>query len=181
MSPSASARAKKPPVVRDLFIVGDFIRYFALFFVPFFLTGAIYGLIYECYLMCFLVNPVIYAGGISAIIIVIKHDVNDIMALIGRTREPQLALHIKHANTIQQISVEMSSRMYDDALKTVNRLLKIEPDYANAINLKGQILLEGFDEIDDARRCFEKVLKLSRPGSEDYKLAQELRAATYQD
>ena len=181
MPPSAPAKRKKTADVRDLFIVGDFIKYFALFFVPFFLAGAIYGLIYKCYLMCFLVNPVIYAGGISTIIIVIKHDVNDILALIGRAGEPQLALHIKHANTIQLIGVEMSSRNYAAALKSVNKLLKLEPDYANALNLKGQILLEGFREDDEARECFEKVLKLSRPDSEDYKLAQALRAATYTD
>lgn len=179
MSLSTSARVKKPPVVRDLFIVGDFIKYFVMLFIPFFLIGAIYGLIYKCYLMCFLVNPVIYAGGISAIIIILKHDVNDILALIGRAKEPQLALHIKHANTIQQIGVQMSSRDHDGALKTVNKLLKQEPKYANALNLKGQILLEGFREIDKARSCFEKVLKYSRPGSEDYKLAQALKAGTY--
>lgn len=181
MPPTASRKINKKPVVRDLFIVGDFIKYFLMLFVPFFLAGAIYGLIYKCYLICFLVNPLIYAGGISTIIIVLKHDVNDILALIGRAGEPQLALHIKYAHTIQQIGVEMSSRNYEAALKTVNKLLKLEPDYADALNLKGQILLEGFNEIDQARACFEKVLKLSRPNSESYKLAQELRAATYTD
>ena len=180
MSPSVSARLQKPPEeVRDLFIVGDFIKYFIMLFIPFFIIGVIYGFFYKCYLMCFLINPIIYAGGIGMIIIVIEHDVNDILALIGLGRELQLSLHIKHANTIQQISVQMSSRSYDGALKTVNKLLKLEPSYANALNLKGQILLEGFREVDKARSCFEKVLKLAKPGSEDYKLAQALRAATY--
>ncbi len=181
MASSKQTPAKKNLVVRDLFIVGDFIKYFLRLFIPFVLIGLAYGIFYECYLMCFLINPVIYAGGFSMIIIVIKHDVNDIMALIGRAKEPQLALHIRHANTIQQISLQMSSRDYDDAMKTVNALLKLEPQYANALNLKGQILLDGFSKSDKARECFEKVLKLSRPGSEDYKLAQELRASTYND
>ena len=179
MPRSTSTQSKKSPVVRDLTIVGDFIKYLLIFFIPFFLIGIIFGLIYKRYFMCILVNPVIYAGGFSSIIIVIKHDINDILALIGRAKQPQLALHIKHANTIQQISVQMSSRDHDGALKTVNKLLKEEPTYSNALNLKGQILLEGFREIDKARSCFEKVLKLARPGSEDYKLAQAFRAATY--
>ena len=181
MAPPASTRTKKSPDVRDLFIVGDFIKYFLWLFIPFVVIGVIYGLIYKCYLMCFLINPVIYAGGITLIIIVIKHDVDDILALIGRAGEPQLALHIRHANTIQQISVLMSIRDYQTALKTVNRLLKDEPSYANALNLKGQILLEGFREVDEARSCFEQVMKLAKPDSEDFKLAQELKAATYDD
>lgn len=179
MASSRKASARKNPVVRDLFIVGDFIKYFLRLFIPFSLIGLIYGLFYDCFLMCILINPIIYAGGISMIMIVVKHDVNDLLDLIGRAKQPQLALHIKHANTIQQISLQMSSGEYDAALKTVNTLLKREPEYANALNLKGQILLEGFRNIEDSRNCFEKVLKLAQPGSDDYKLAEALRASTY--
>lgn len=179
--PSVSiAHTKIAKDVRDLTIVGDFIKYLLLLFVPFFVIGLIYGLIYDCYVMCMLINPLVYAAGISLVIIVIKHDVNDIMALIGRAKEPQLAFHIKHHTAIQKISVEMSSRDYKGALKTVNTLLNKEPEYANALNLKGQILLEGFKEVEDARACFERVMKLAKPDSGDYKLAQELKAATYE-
>ena len=179
MTPSPSTQSKKSPVVRDLSIIGDFIKYFLLFFIPFVLVGIVFGLINHSYFMCMLGYPFIYAWGFASIVIVINHDINDILALIGLAKQPQLALHIKHANTIQQISIQMSSRDYDDALKTVNKLLREEPAYSNALNLKGQILLEGFREADRARSCFEKVLKLARPGSEDYKLAQALRAASY--
>ena len=179
MSRPTSTQSKRSSAVLDLSIIGDFIKYLLIFFIPFFLIGIIYSLIYQSYFMSILVNPVIYAMGFSLIIIVIKHDVNDILALIGRAKQPQLSLHIKHANTIQQISVQMSTRSYEGALKTVNKLLKEEPTYSNALNLKGQILLEGLKEIDKARSCFEKVLKLARPGSEDYKLAQALRAESY--
>jgi len=178
---SARVAAKRTPAGRDLFIVGDFIKYFLRLFIPFVVIGMIYGIFYQCYFVCFLVNPVIYAGGITLIIIVIKHDINDILALIGRAKEPQLALHIRHASTIQQISLQMSTRDYKGALETVNKLLSKEPQYANAINLKGQILLEGFRNIEEARPCFEKVMKLAKPGSDDYRLAEELRATTYGD
>ncbi len=178
MPSSASAKTNKSPAVRDFVIIGDFVKYFLRLFIPFALVGIIYGLFYQCYFMCFLINPVIYAGGIAMIFIVFNHDVNDIMALIGRAKEPQLALHIKYANTIQQIGVQMSSKDYTGALNTVNELLKQEPTYANALNLKGQILLEGFREFDEARSCFEKVLKLAKQDSEDYKLAQALRGAS---
>lgn len=179
MPPPPNAHNRKPQPVRDLNIIGDALKYFAMLFVPFFLVGAIYGLFNHCYVTCFLVNPFIYAFGICLIIIVIKHDVNDIMALIGRARKEQLALHIRHSGTIQQISLQMSGGDYDSALKTVSKLLKEEPDYANALNLKGQILLEGFAEYDEARACFDKVLTLAGPESEDYLLAEALKASTY--
>lgn len=181
MSASSLKNATKPQVVRDLTIVGDFLKSLLLFFIPFFIIGLIYGLIYDCYFMCILLNPLIYAAGISLIIIVIKHDVNDIMSLIGRASEPQLALHIKHHTAIQKISVEMSSNDYRGALNSVNSLLNKEPKYPNALNLKGQILLEGFCKSEEARSCFEKVMKLAKPDTDDYKLAQELKAATYDD
>ena len=174
-------KSKKNQVVRDLFIIGDFIKSFLWLFVPFALLGLVYGLINHCYFMCLLVNPVIYAGGIATIIIIIKHDVNDLQALIGRAREPQMALHIRHFSTIQQISIEMSSRDYDGALRTVSTLLQEAPDYPNALNLKGQILLEGFREYEQARSCFARVMSLSGPDSDDYKLAEALKAATFPD
>jgi len=181
MPPPVKRKLKKDQNVRDLFIVGDFIRYFLWLAIPFVIIGGIYGIFYKCFFMCLVVNPIIYAGGITAIIIVIKHDVNDILALIGRAREPNLAMHIKHASTIQQISVLMSSRDYDGALKAVTRLLKDAPKYPNAISLKGQILLEGYRKYDEARQCFEQVMTLSKPDSEDYKLAEALRASTFPD
>lgn len=174
-------KKRKNQAVRDLFIVGDFIRYFLWLFIPFALIGLLYGLLNSCYFMCPLINPMIYAGGIASIIIIIKHDLNDLLALIGHARERQLALHIKHSSAIQQISVEMSARDYDGALKTVSRLLKEEPDYPNALNLKGQILLDGFREYEQARACFARVMKLSKPDSDDYRLAEALKAATFPD
>lgn len=181
MSLSANVKNRKSSPVRDLNVIGDFLRYFAMLFVPFFLIGAVYGFFNQCYLMCFLVNPLIYAVGICLIIIIIRHDVNDIMALIGRARQHQLAGHIKHAGTIQQISVRMSGGDYEGALATVRKLLREEPDFPNALNLKGQILLEGFAQHEEARECFDRVMALTRPESEDYLLAEALRAATYQE
>jgi tetratricopeptide (TPR) repeat protein len=165
----------RPIEVRDLTIVGDFLKYLLVFFIPFFIIGLIYGLIYECYLMCILANPLIYAAGLSLIIIVIRNDVNDIMALIGRAREPQLAMHIKHHTAIQKVSLELSMKDYRNALNTVNELLAREPQYPSALNLKGQILLHGFRNYEEALECFDKVRKLTRPDSADYKLADELR------
>lgn len=172
-------KRRKNQVVRNLSIVGDFIKYFLLLFIPFALMGLVYGLMNHCYFVCPLVNPLIYAGGIATIIIIIKHDVNDILALIGHAKQNQLARHIKYSATIQKISVEMSSGNYNGALKTVSKLLKEEPDYPNALNLKGQILLEGFREYEQARVCFARVMKLSKPDSDDYRLAEAFKAATF--
>ena len=181
MPASVSAKPNKSPVVRDLSIVGDFLKYLLIFFVPFFIIGFVYCLIYDFSFMSFMGNPLIYACGASSIIIVISHDVNDIMALIGRATEPQLALHIKHHTAIQKISLELSMKDYKNALSTVNDLLAKEPEYPSALNLKGQVLLYGFKNYEEALACFEKVMKLTKPDSADYKLAHELRDGCYTD
>lgn len=177
----STAQKAKSSDVRDLSIVGDFIKYLLISFVPFFIIGLIYGIIYDCYFMCIIFNPIIYAAGVASVVIVIRYEVNDIMALIGRAKEPQLGLQIKYAKQIQLISLQMSSSDYQNALKTVNNLLKQEPNYTNALNLKGQILMDGFNKYDEARSCFEKVMKLAKEDTDDYKLARELRASTYID
>lgn len=174
-----TSKMQNPRAVRDLVIVGDFIRYFLYLFIPFAIIGGTYALFAGGFLMGFLVNPLVYAGGIAIIIILIKYDLDDIMILVGRAGKNKLALHIKYSQTIQKISLLMSSRKYKAALKAVNELLEQEPKYPNALNLKGQILLEGFGQYEAARAHFEKVMSLTDSDSEDYKLAEELAAATY--
>lgn len=164
---------------RDLTIAGDFVRYFVWLFVPFFVVGGVYGLFNDAFLICGLVNPFIYSLGISLIIIVVTHDLNDILVLVGLGKETQLSLNLKHAKAIQQIACLMATSDFDVALKTVNALLKDAPDFVNALSLKGQILLEGFRKNKEARACFERVLALTKPDEEQYRLADALIAASY--
>ncbi len=165
---------------RDLTIVGDFARYCIWLFVPFFLFGAIYGLFNDALLICGLVNPLVYSIGISLIIVVVTHDLNDIMILFGLGKETQLSLNLKHAKSIQHIACLMAASDFVVALQIVNALLREAPDFANALSLKGQILLEGYRKNREARACFERVLALTRPGEEQYRLADALIATSYE-
>jgi tetratricopeptide (TPR) repeat protein len=167
--------------IRNLTIVGDFFRYTVLLFVPLVVFGVIYGLIYECYLTCFFINPLVYSTGISLIIIVIIYDVNDIMDLFGLAHEPQIGLHIKHVRAVQEISLLMGTSDFRRALEKADKLTAREPDFAAALNMKGEILLEGFQNYEEARECFDRVLSMTPPGDEQHKLAEALKAATYPD
>lgn len=169
----------KTDPVRDLSIIGDFIKYTLICFVPFFIFGAIYGLVYKCYLLCLFINPLIYSAGMSLIIIVIIHDVNDILDLVGLGKEQQISSHIRYAKAIQEIAMLMSMTDYDPALRKVNALLKKDPHFSHALNLKGEILQEGFQKNEEARQCFDRVLKRTKPDDEQYKLAEVLKASTY--
>ncbi len=169
----------KTQPVRNLNIVGDFLKYTGILFVPFFLIGSIYGFIYNCYITCFILNPLIYSIGISLIIIVITYDANSILDLFGMAKEPQLALHVKHAKAVQEIGLLMGASDFKTALQKVEGLVKIEPKFTSALNMKGEILLDGFQKYEEARACFDMVLKLSDPGDEQYKLAESLKAGTY--
>jgi len=171
----------KSQPVRNLNIVGDFLKYSILLFIPLFIVGVIYGLIYECYFSCIIVNPLVYSIGISLIIIVIMYDINDILDLFGLAREPQIGYHVKHAKAVQEIGLLMSSNDFKRALQKVEKLVKTEPKFTSALNMKGEILLEGFHRYEDARECFSMVLKLAKPDDEQYRLAEALLAATYAD
>lgn len=169
----------KTPHVRDLNIVGDFLRYTAMLFAVFFLMGAVYGLIYDFSFACLILNPLIYGIGISLIIIVITYDVNDILTIVGMGKEPRLSNHIKYAKTVQEISLLMSRADFDIALRKAENLVEKEPKFTHALNLKGEILLKGFQRYEKARTCFNKVLTLSDPDDEQYRLAEALKAETY--
>jgi tetratricopeptide (TPR) repeat protein len=169
----------KTPPVRDLNIVGDFLRYTAILFAVFFLMGAVYGLVYEFSFACLILNPLIYSVGISLIIIVITHDVNDILDIVGLGKGPRLGSHIKYAKAVQEIGLLMSRADFDAALKKADNLVSKDPKFTHALNLKGEILLKGFQRYEKARACFNAVLKLSDPGDEQYKLAEALKAETY--
>lgn len=171
----------KTQPVRDLSIVGDFVKYTLFLFVPLLIIGVIYGLIYECYIVCILFNPLIYSAGISLVIIVFLHDVNDILDLVGLAKEHQLSAHIKHARDLQEIAMLMSGKDYDSALTQVDRLLKKQPGFYHALNMKGEILLEGFQEYGKARKCFNKVLRDAKSDDEQYQLAEALKSSTYAD
>jgi tetratricopeptide (TPR) repeat protein len=164
---------------RDLTIVGDFLRYAGILFVPFCTIGAIHGFFKGFSFMALLVNPFIYSVGISLIVIVISYDINTLLGLVGLGREPQLSLHIKYDKQIQEIGMLMSIADFDSALKKVDFLLRKEPTFAIAHNLRGEILLQGFQQSSRARNCFERAIKLSQPEDEVYQLATALKASTY--
>lgn len=163
----------------DLNIIGDFLRYIIMLFVPFCIFGAIYGLINEFSFVSLVINPFIYSVGISLIIIVVSYDVNDILDLFGLAKKTKLGLHVKYSRDVQEISMLIGMTKYDSALKKVNILIKKEPKFAAAHNLRGEILLQGFQMNKEARQCFNTVLKLSQTGDEQYKLAEALKAESY--
>ncbi len=164
---------------RDLTVVGDFLRNAVMLFVPFFIIGAIHCLLNGFSFMAVLVNPFIYSVGISLIIIVISHDINTILGLVGLGKEPGLSPHIKYHKEIQEIGMLMGIVRYDAALKKVDFLLRKEPTFATAHNLRGEILLQGFQQNKRARDCFDRAMQLSEPEDEEYQLATSLKASTY--
>ncbi len=170
---------KNMPPPRSLAIIGDLIKYFAMLFVPFFIFGLVIGFIHNSILMHGFINPFSYSIGLSLIVVVIKHDINDILVLIGIAKENQIDLNARHAKTIQEIGLLMGESKYKDALTKVNKLLHEEPCFVNGLSLKGQILLEGFEKYAQAREYLEKVLELTNQEEEQYKLADSLIVTCY--
>jgi hypothetical protein len=164
---------------RDLTIVGDLLRYSCLFFGPFCIMGIIFSLLNGFSITALVVYPLIYSIGISLIIIVISYDINAILDLVGLGKDPHLSLHITYSKEIQEIGMLMGVANYTSALKKVDALLCKEPDFAMAHNLRGEILLDGYDRSGEARDCFDRALELSMPEDEQHRIAKSLKASTY--
>ena len=164
---------------RDLTIVGDFLRYTGLLFLAFFVIGLVIVLVNGFSLMAVLVNPFIYSVGISLIIIVVSRDVNSILALVGLGKEQELSPHIRFHNEVQEIGMLMGMANYAVAMKKVDLLLRRAPTFARAHNLRGEILLHGFDKKRQARQSFDLAMSLSQPEDEEYQLASSLKSSTF--
>ena len=164
---------------RDFTIVGDFLRYGCYLFVPFCLIGIIFNLVKGFSLMALIVNPLIYSVGMSLIVILISYDINTILGLVGLGKAQRLSLHITYSKEIQEIGMLMGMTNYTSALKKVDALLRKEPDFAMAHNLRGEILLEGYQKPLEARDCFDRAIALSDPEDEQYRIAKSLKASTY--
>ncbi len=164
---------------RDLAIVGDFFRYVGPLFAVFSSIGLALCFVNGFSLMALLVNPLIYSVGIGLIIIVISHDINSVLGMVGLGKEQQLSPHIKYHNEIQEIGLMMGNSNYPSALKKVDLLLLQAPSFAQAYNLRGEILLDGFDKKRQARECFDRAMALSQPEDEEYRLAESLKASSY--
>ncbi len=51
---------------------------------------------------------------------------------------------------------------FDQALKTVNRILEIDPDFSDALFLKAQILWKGFENPAAAKRYLKKIIEMKQ-------------------
>lgn len=164
---------------RDWTIVGEFFRHAGKLFLAFFAIGVVFCLINGFSVMALLVNPLVYSAGISLIIIVVTRDINSILGLVGMGKEQELSPHIKYRDEVQEIGLLMGNENYASALKKVELLLRRAPSFARAHNLRGEILLLGFDKKRQARECFDRAMALSKPEDEEYQLAESLKASTY--
>lgn len=55
---------------------------------------------------------------------------------------------------------------YDQALKAVNRILKVDPDFSEAIFLKAQILWEGFNNTAAAQGYLKQIIETKKDRDE---------------
>jgi hypothetical protein len=51
-------------------------------------------------------------------------------------------------------------KRFVDALSAVNKILAQDPDFPDALFLKAQILFEGFEDVEGAKKCLTKVMEV---------------------
>ena len=64
------------------------------------------------------------------------------------------------AGTLDQARYQKMQNQFDQALRTVNAVLKQDPDFPDAIFLKAQIMWDGFQNSAAAQRYLRKVMEV---------------------
>ena len=109
------------------------------------------------------------------LILVVTIIITPILNLINGSRRPNWTPRELMAGTIDQIQFLKRQKRFDQALALVNNLLQNDPTFPEALYLKAEILLHGFDNIYLVRQCLYKVLENTKPECDQpYHWAQRL-------
>jgi len=162
--PGASKRNQKPVKDRDLKTLTYFMRVAGLT-VPFLcLLGLYIG--YVHWDLPGAVSGIIVAAtiglSISAVIMFMMDKASSAASnLLSGRREAVWTTREQVQGYLSQARFNKDNQNYTEAFSFANKVLEKDPDYAEALLLKAQILWEGFGRADAAVRFLEKSLSLN--------------------
>ena len=160
----------KPLKNIDIVAGSQFVKFFVWLFGPLGVVSLFYfGLIGIAisFILSLILTPVImfildkFSGGTSSLIYGGGHGT--------WSEREQLEGDL---NTVKYYKMR---KEYDQALKTVNNILKKDPEFSEALFIKAQILFEGFDNLAASKANLKKILEIKKDKDEPiYRWASNL-------
>ena len=86
-------------------------------------------------------------------------------AIYGGSR-PTPDLRTRFSADLDRVRYQKMHKRFDEALSTVNQLLTQDPDFPDTLFLKAQILFEGFEDVEGAKKCLTKVIEVAPENQE---------------
>ena len=89
-------------------------------------------------------------------------------------RRPIWKARDKYAADLSRARVQKMAGNYANALQIVEAVLAEEPNFNEALFIKAQVLLEGFDHRLEARQCLVKIFQTEPKHSQLYRWSADL-------
>ena len=78
------------------------------------------------------------------------------------------------AGVLNEARLAKREERFDDAIRILDAVLGQAPEFPEALFLKAQVLVDGFNDIDQAKLCLIKAMKLTSESDEYYRWSETL-------
>jgi hypothetical protein len=102
----------------------------------------------------------------SMIAVSAADDVGGMAAALYTGHSPARNLRAQLVADLDGARNHKRHRRFVDALSAVNKILAQDPDFPDALFLKAQILSEGFEDVEGAKKCLTRVMEVVKDNQE---------------
>jgi len=138
--------------------ISDLLR---AYFYCFYAFGAI--LLYAGGLLGLLIAAVVSIPLAFLIFSITNKTGNSLSRLFYGGRKPNWTIQEKFQGDLDQVMFLKRQKQYPQALKKVNEILNQAPEFSEALFLKAQILWEGYESANGAKRYLNKAKEFVSP------------------
>lgn len=142
--------AKEKDIAARTHFLRIFIKLFVAFALPFMLIGGLWlGLVIDTAVSLVL----------TVIAVLFLDRLSGIPAALFGLRKPIISIREQTAGTLKAVKVLKMNKDYKKALDMVNSILEKDPDFYEAMVVKAQILSEGFENREGAKKYLKIVME----------------------
>jgi len=118
--------------------------------------------------------PIVSLLTTASVMFILEHfSSGSINILFGATK-PNIPVREQMHGVLKTARFAKMHRDYPKALKIVNEILKKDPEYHDALFVKAQILYQGFDNSETAKKYCKMVIHKAEPGQTIHTWASSL-------
>lgn len=139
-----------------------FARIYSILILPVLILTTIVSLVLDWQISLFGLIAITIALNLIPTILVLwfSNKVGDVSAILFKG-SGRSTIRDQYCGNISQARYLKTRHEYKEALELIEQYLDKDPDFAEALYLKAQILLDGFNDYIGAKLCTNKILKIT--------------------